>query len=117
MELCTFMTSPKVFKTAFLSVFGFLGCVRASGDMVGRFVPNSDLGGCSGDPVMVIFVSHVGPYFPNIGCFEVYEGIWRLFKVYGGYLKYMTVYKGPPMVSGNSPLITAPLHRFPTVKR
>ena len=42
---------------------------------------------------------------------KVYEGIWRLFKVYGGYLRYMKVYEGPPMVSGDSPLITAPLHR------
>ena len=47
-------------------------------------MPNSDLGGCSGAPVMAIFVSHVGPHFPNIGYFEVYEGIWRLFKVYRG---------------------------------
>ena len=54
-------------------------------------MPNSIPGGCSGGPVMVIFVSHVGPHFRNIGCFEVYKGIWRLFKVYGGYLKYMEV--------------------------
>ena len=61
--------------------------------MVGWFVPNSDLGGCSGAPVMGIFVSHVGPHLPNIGYFEVYEGVRRYMKNedYGGYLKYMEV--------------------------
>ena len=42
---------------------------------------------------------------------KVCEGIWMLFKVYGSYLRYMKVYEGPPMVSGDSPLITTPLHR------
>ena len=78
---------------------------------MGRFVPNSDPGGCSGGSVMAIFVSHVSPHFPNIGYFEVYECIWRLFEVYGEYLRYMKVYEGTSMVSGDSPLITASLHR------
>ena len=52
---------------------------------------NSDSGEYLGAPVMAIFVSHVVPHFPNIGDFEVYEGIWRLFKVHGGYLWYMEV--------------------------
>ena len=58
-------------------------------------MPNSDLGGCSGGPVMPICVSHGDPHFPNVGYFEVYEGICKLFKVYGGYLRYMKVYEGP----------------------
>ena len=58
-------------------------------------MPNSDPGGCFGAPVMANFVSHVGPHFPNTGYFEVYEGIWRLFKVYRCYLRYMKVYEGP----------------------
>ena len=49
--------------------------------MVGRFVPNCDSWGCSGAPVMVFFVSHVGPHFANIGFFEVYECIWRYMEV------------------------------------
>ena len=69
MESCTFMIPQKVLN---LGPYGHAG---ASGDMVGRFVPNSDPRECSGAPVMTIFVSHVGPYFPNIGYFEVYEGI------------------------------------------
>ena len=75
MELCTFTIPPKVFKTCYLVYLGPMGHGGASGDMVGRFVPNSDPGGCVGAPVMVIFVSHVGPHFPNIGYFEVCEGI------------------------------------------
>ena len=69
------MTNLKVLKSRswlYLVPYGHAG---ASGDMVGRFVSNSDPGGCSGAPVMAIFVSHVGPRFPNIGYFEVYEGI------------------------------------------
>ena len=33
---------------------------------------------------MTIFGSHVGPHIPNIGYFEVYEGIWGYMKVYVG---------------------------------
>ena len=73
---------------------GSFGHARASGDMVGRCMPNSGRGGCSGARDMTIFVSHVGRHFPNIGYFEVYEGIWRLFKVYGDYLRYMEVIYG-----------------------
>ena len=36
---------------------------------------NYDPRGCIGAPVMGIFVDHVGCEFPNIGDFEVYEGI------------------------------------------
>ena len=56
----------------YLAPYGHAG---PSGDMVERFVPNSVPGGCSGAPVMVFFVSHVGPHFANIGYSEVYEGI------------------------------------------
>ena len=41
----------------------------------------------SGVRVMTIFGSNVGPYFSNIGYFEVYrvyDGIWRYMKVYDG---------------------------------
>ena len=48
---------------------------RASGDMVKRFVSNSDLCGCSVARVIAIVVSQVGCHFPNIGYFEVYVGI------------------------------------------
>ena len=34
-----------------------------------------DPAGCSGGSVMAICVSHVGPYFTNIGYLDVYEGI------------------------------------------
>ena len=56
----------------YLGVYGHAG---ASGDMVGRFAPNSDPGGCYGGPVMTISVSHVGFHFANIGDFEVYVSI------------------------------------------
>ena len=54
---------------------GSTGCDRASGDMVGSYVPNSDPWGCFGARVMVIFMFYVGPRFPNIEYFEVYGGI------------------------------------------
>ena len=59
-------------------IFGPYGHAGAFGAMVTRFVPNSDFGGCSGAPVMPIFVSHVGPHFLVLVIFhymEVYEGI------------------------------------------
>ena len=71
-----FYDSPKsVQNCIFWLYLDPYGHARASGDMVGRFVPNSDPGGCSGAPVMPIFVSHVGPYFHDIGDFQVYAGI------------------------------------------
>ena len=91
MELCTFMTPSKVIKTQYFGYFGPYEHAGASGDMVGRFVSNSDQGGGSGAPVMGIFVSHVGPHFFNIGDSQVYEGIWRSFNVYGGYVRYIEV--------------------------
>ena len=90
---------------------GRYGHAGASGDMVGRFVPKSDSGDALELQLWPFVASHVGPHLPNIDYFEVYEGIWRLFKVHGGYLRYMKVYEGPPMVSGHSPLIAAPLQR------
>ena len=51
-----------------------IGCVRASGDMVGTFVSNSYPWGCPGARVMTIIVFHVGPQIANFGDFEVYEG-------------------------------------------
>ena len=43
---------------------------------------------------MTIVGSYVGPHFPNIAYFEVYEGIWGYMKVYGQYLRYRKVYEG-----------------------
>ena len=48
---------------------------RASGDMLGTYVSNSDPWGCSGGRVMIVFVSYVDPHFCNIGDFEVSVGI------------------------------------------
>ena len=45
------------------------------GDMVGRCMSNSGHGGCPGICFMTIVGSYVGPHFPNIAYFEVYEGI------------------------------------------
>ena len=71
-----FYDIPESFQNLIFWLYlGLYGHVGASGDMVGRFVPNSDARGCSGAPVMTICVSHVGPHFPNMGYFEVYEGI------------------------------------------
>ena len=78
---------------------GPFGHGRASGDMVGRCLPNSDCGGCSGARVMAIFGSYVEPHFPNIGYFEAHGGIWSIWGlswVYEGIWKYMEVYKGGP---------------------
>ena len=75
MELCIFMMPPKVLECIFWLYLGFYGHAGAFGDMVGRFVLNSDSRGCSGAPAMDIFVSHVGPHFSNIGYFEVYGAI------------------------------------------
>ena len=57
---------------------------KTSGDMVGSLWLNLDPGGCLGAGVMTIFVFYVGPHFPNIGDFDVYGGILRYIKVYGG---------------------------------
>ena len=52
------------------------GHAKASGDMVGRYMPNSGHGGYHGTRVMTIFMLYVGPHFPNIQMYvEVYEGI------------------------------------------
>ena len=55
---------------------GLVECARASGDMVGTFVSNSDPWGCLGARVMTIFVSD--PHIPNIGYMRVYEGLQAL---------------------------------------
>ena len=71
-----FCDPPKsVQNSRFWLYLGLYGHAEASGDMVRRSAPNSDPVGCSGAPVIAMFVSHVGPHFPNIGYFEVYEGI------------------------------------------
>ena len=54
---------------------GPVGCARASGHMVGTFVSSSDPWECPGTRVMTIFVSYVGPQFPDVGDFELYKGI------------------------------------------
>ena len=43
--------------------------------MVERVWSTFEPWGCSGARVMTIFVFYVGPRFPNIEYFEVYEGI------------------------------------------
>ena len=65
--------------------FGSVGCARASGDMVGTYVSNSDPWGCSGARVMTIFEFHVGPHISNIEHLEVYGGIQSYMKVFGVY--------------------------------
>ena len=57
---------------------------KTSGDMVGSFWLNMDLGGCSRTRVMTIFVFVVGPHFQNIGYFDVYGGILKHIKVFEG---------------------------------
>ena len=52
--------------------------------MVGSVWLNLDPGECPGVRVMTIFVFYVGPHFPNIEYFEVYGGIWKYIKVFGG---------------------------------
>ena len=61
--------------------------------MVGWFWSNVDPWGCPGARVMTILVFYVGPHFPNIGDFDVYEGIWRYVKVFGSIWRYIKVYK------------------------
>ena len=94
MEICTFMTSPKVVKTVYFGYIWVPMGMLEPRDMVGRFVANMDPGGCSGAPVMAIFVSHVVLIFLRLDilkCTKVYEGIWRYMKVYETYLRYMEV--------------------------
>ena len=71
-------SSKSVKNCIFWVCLGPFGHARASGDTVGRCMPNSGRGGCSGDRVMTIFVSHVGPHF------------FRIFDI----LKYMKVCDG-----------------------
>ena len=47
---------------------------KTSGDMVGKCMPNSGLGGCPGTGVMTIFGVYVRCHFPNIEYFEGYGG-------------------------------------------
>ena len=54
---------------------------KTFGDMVKRCMPNSGHGGCPGTRFMTIGGSYVGPQFPNIGYFKVYEDIGRYMKV------------------------------------
>ena len=53
-----------------------VACARASADMVGTNVSNSEHGGCLGARVMTIFVFYVGLHFANVGYFEVYAGVY-----------------------------------------
>ena len=59
--------------------------------MVGTFVSNYHSWGRPGAGDMTIFVSYVGPHFPNIGDFDVY-GIY--IKIYQGIQRYLKVYGG-----------------------
>ena len=54
---------------------------------------NSDPWDALGLELYDLFGVYVDPHFPNIKCFEVYDGIWRYIKVFGGIWKYMKVYK------------------------
>ena len=77
---------------------GPYGHAGTSGDMAGRFVSNSDPGGCSGASVMDILLCLILVLIFSIldilKYMKVYEGIWKLFKVYGGCLRYMEVIQG-----------------------
>ena len=78
MDICNFMIPQKCSKIDILIIFKLVwafGHGKTSGDMVGRCMPNSGRGGCSGNRVMTIFVSYVGLHFPNIGYFKVYGSI------------------------------------------
>ena len=81
-----FYDSPKGGQNCLFWLYlGSFGHARASGDMVGRCMPNSGRGGCSGERVMTIFVSHVGPHL-----FLLLD-ILKYMKVYGGYLRYVEI--------------------------
>ena len=54
-------------------------------------MPNSGHGGAPGSRVMTIFGSYVGRHFPNIQYFDVYGGILRYIKLFGGIHKCMKV--------------------------
>ena len=69
------MTPPKPSKLQILMFLCPFGCARHSGDMIGSFVSNSHPWRRPGARVMTIFVSHVGPHFPNVEYFEVYGSI------------------------------------------
>ena len=70
----------------FLLYLGFFGHARASGDMVGRCMPNSGREGCLGARVafwglMSALNFLIFDIFKYMG---VYESIWKLLKVYEG---------------------------------
>ena len=69
------MSPKKPLKLAILTTFPPPGGGRASGDIVGTYVSNSDPWGCPGARVITIFGSYVDPRFPNTGYFELYVGI------------------------------------------
>ena len=52
---------------------GSFGYKKMLGDMVVRYMPNSDPWGPPGTRVMTIFVFYVNPQIPNIANFEAYE--------------------------------------------
>ena len=71
----------------FYQFVGSFGHARTSGDMVGRFVPNSDLGGCSAgelSPSLCFFSAFIFLVLDILKYMRVYEGTWGLFKVYEG---------------------------------
>ena len=71
-----FYDPPKTFQNhLFWLILGSFGLKKTFGGMVGRYMPNSDLGGCPGTRVMAIFVFYVGPHFPKIQYFDVCGGI------------------------------------------
>ena len=76
MRIMHFYDPPKTAQHSLIQLnLGPVRCVRASGDMVGRCMPNSGRGGCSGTEVMTIVVSYVALHFPNIGYLKVYGSI------------------------------------------
>ena len=71
-----FYDSPKKWlKPLVLSKLGSFGYGKTVGGMVGRCMPSSGHGGCSGIRFMVILGSYTGSHFSNIGDFNVYGGI------------------------------------------
>ena len=100
MELYTFMTSPKVFKTC---DFGYIWDPMGMPEPLGMWCKGLGQILTLGDALesqlwlclclMLVLIFLILDFLKYL---KVYEGIWRLFKVYGGYLRNMKVYEGPP---------------------
>ena len=68
--------NPKNLQKPLISlILGSFEYKKMFGDMVLRYMPNSDPWGPPGTRVITIFVFYVGPHFPNIQYFDVCAGI------------------------------------------